>query len=169
MGSFKPDNLRLIYHLLESQKLYNKEFLEHFAKENEDSMDVTQTWKLGGGKLKWDKTGMYSITSLSAPHSFTTIMMCRLFGNLNNSKFSMEWLLLIDATVNATIVNWSKILSDNLAKAIMEYRKKRNVFQGFPPFLYEWFCYGCNLFLFSVSKYGVEVDCTEPAPHPYIP
>jgi len=41
MGSFSPDNLRLMYNLPEPHKLYNKEFLEKFGKENEDLADVT--------------------------------------------------------------------------------------------------------------------------------
>ena len=43
MGSFSLDNLHLMYQLPEPQKLYNKEFLEHFNEENEDPLDVTQT------------------------------------------------------------------------------------------------------------------------------
>lgn len=41
MGSFTPDNLHLMYHLPKPQKLYDKDFIEHFAKENEDPMDIT--------------------------------------------------------------------------------------------------------------------------------
>lgn len=33
MGSFSPENLRLMYQLLEPQNLYNLESLDHFAKE----------------------------------------------------------------------------------------------------------------------------------------
>jgi len=43
MGSFTPDNLHQMYQLPERQKLYNKDFLENFTKENEDSLDITQT------------------------------------------------------------------------------------------------------------------------------
>ena len=41
MGSFSPDNLQLMYNLPEPQAFYNKQFLEKFAKENEDPTDVT--------------------------------------------------------------------------------------------------------------------------------
>ena len=34
---------------------------------------------------------------------------------------------MIDAIVNSSILNWENILSDNLAKNIMEYRSKRSV------------------------------------------
>lgn len=62
-------------------------------------------------------------------------MLCRLFGRPNSTKFSLEWLPLIEATVNATIMNWAQILFDNLAKAIMEYRRKRSPSSRvYPPF-----------------------------------
>lgn len=44
MGSFSPDNLRLMYNLPKPQNLYNKQFLEKFAKENEDLADITCNW-----------------------------------------------------------------------------------------------------------------------------
>lgn len=40
MGSFTPDNLCRMYHLLEPHKLYDKAFIKNFSKENEDPMDV---------------------------------------------------------------------------------------------------------------------------------
>jgi len=41
MGSFIPNNLRKMYHLPEPQNLYDKFFLENFAKENEDPLEIT--------------------------------------------------------------------------------------------------------------------------------
>lgn len=40
LGYFLVDNLQLMYQLLELQKIYNKCFLEQFAKENEDPSNV---------------------------------------------------------------------------------------------------------------------------------
>jgi len=65
---------------------------------------------------------MYLIASLSIPHNFTEAIMCMLFSKPDSAKFSMEWLPLIGATVNAPSMNWSQILLNNLAKAIMDYR-----------------------------------------------
>lgn len=62
-------------------------------------------------------------------------MMSRLFGKTDSTIFSMEWLPLIYVAVNATIINWSQILSANLEMAIREYRRKRSVSSRiFPPF-----------------------------------
>jgi len=41
MGSFTPSNLWLMYHLPEPQVIYNKQFIEKFAKENENPVDCT--------------------------------------------------------------------------------------------------------------------------------
>lgn len=41
MGSFTPYNLRLMYPLPEPQVIYNRQFVEKFAKENEDLVDCT--------------------------------------------------------------------------------------------------------------------------------
>ena len=46
----------------------------------------------------------------------------------------MEWLTLIAAAVNATIMNWAQLLLENLAKAIIEYRRKISSYLTiFPP------------------------------------
>lgn len=42
---------------------------------------------------------------------------------------------LIDVAVNATVMNWAQILSDNLAKTIIKYRRKISVaLRVYPPF-----------------------------------
>ena len=126
MGSLSPDNLQLMYHLPKPQTIYNKQFLENFSKENEDPTDFMRTWSKNEGKIKKDKTSMYSTTFISPPHSFAADMLCRMFGKLDSTKFSPKWLPLIDVVINATIMNLAQILSNNLAKAIMDYRRKRS-------------------------------------------
>lgn len=64
MGSFTQDNLRLMYHLPESQVIYNKKFIEKFAKENEELTDCTRTWSNNEGKVKKYKNSMYSTASI---------------------------------------------------------------------------------------------------------
>ena len=78
---------------------------------------------------------MYTTWSVYPSHSFAAAMLCRLFGRPNSTKFSAEWLSLIDAVVNAIVMNWAQILSHNLARTIMEYRGKRSVASRlYPPF-----------------------------------
>ena len=70
---------------------------------------------------------MYSTGSLTSPYCFAAAMLCRLFGKPDINKVLPEWLLLLNAVVNATIVDWAKILSDDLAMDIFNYRSKRTV------------------------------------------
>lgn len=42
MGSFTAENLRCMYHLLETQASYNKQFIAKFAMENEDMEEFTK-------------------------------------------------------------------------------------------------------------------------------
>lgn len=78
---------------------------------------------------------MYSTTSISPPYSIATTILCRLFGKLDNTNFSPEWILLIDAAVNTKIMNLAQILFDNLEKSILEYKRKRSPsLRVYPPF-----------------------------------
>lgn len=50
-------------------------------------------------------------------------------------KDKNEWLPLVDAAVNATIMNWAQFLSDNLATTILEYKIRRSIASRvYPPF-----------------------------------
>lgn len=60
------------------------------------------------GKINKDKIGMYSTTSISLPHTFLVAMLCRMFGKPDSTKFSPEWLPLIDASINENIMNWAQ-------------------------------------------------------------
>jgi len=125
--SFTPDNLRLMYHLLEPQVIYNRKFIETFVEENSDPTDCTHAWLNNEEKIKKDKNGMYTNASIFPPYSFVVAMLCRLFGRPDSTKFSPHWLSLIEEVVNATSMNWAQILSDNLAKTIIEYRRRRSI------------------------------------------
>lgn len=48
---------------------------------------------------------MYFTESISLPHRLVTSTLCRMFNKPVSTKFSLEWLPLIDAVVNATIMN----------------------------------------------------------------
>jgi len=86
-------------------------------------------------KFKYDKSGMYATASLANPYNYVVAMLCRLHGLPNNTKFSIEWIPLIDACVNSYIMNWPSILSDNLATSIIEcWQKKASYLDNLPPF-----------------------------------
>ena len=113
-----------------------KQFLKKFAKENEDPTDVTRAWIENESKIKQDKMGMYSMTTISPPYSFEAAMLCGLFGKPDSTKFSQEWMSLIDAALNATLINWAQIFFDNFVKDIMAYtRKMSRSLRVYPHFL----------------------------------
>lgn len=99
--------------------------MEKFAKENEDLAECIKDWSRRDEPLKKDKHGMYNISSLFSSYCFAATMLCRLFGKPDVKKFSSEWLPLLNDATNATIVDWAKIMSDNLATTILNYRSKR--------------------------------------------
>jgi len=124
-----------MYHLPEPQETYNKQFVEKFAKENEDLVECTKNWSARKEPLKKDKHGMYRTDSLSSPYCFAATMLCRLFKRPDINKFLSEWLPLLDAATNTTIMDWAQILSDNLALAIWNYQSKITPSQRiYPPF-----------------------------------
>jgi len=80
---------------------------------------------------------MYATGNLCSPYYFAAAMLCRLFGRPDINKFSSEWLPLVDAATNATIMDWAQILSDNLATAILGYITKRSFASRVcPPFFF---------------------------------
>ncbi len=124
-----------MYHLPEPQATYNKQFMEKFVKENPDLAETTKDQSRRDEPLKKDKHGMQSTGSLTSPYCFAAAMLFRIFGMPDINKFSSEWLPLLDAATNTTIVDWAKILSDNLVTGIVSYRSKRAVARRiYPPF-----------------------------------
>ena len=79
---------------------------------------------------------MYPVAYLENPYNYVTSMLCMLYGLPNDTKFSIEWIPLIDACVNSHIMSWATILSDNLATAISEYHQKRSSSIKKPPPFY---------------------------------
>ena len=79
--------------------------MEKFAKENVNLEECTKEWSRRDEPLKKDKHGMYSTGSFTSPYCFSAAMLCRLFGKPDINNFLPEWLPLLNATVNATIVN----------------------------------------------------------------
>lgn len=108
---------------------------------------------------------MYATSSLSSPFCYVIAMLCRLFGKPNINKFSSYWLPLVDAVVNATIMNWAQILSDNLATAILEYRRKRSIaLRVYPPFFMSAYVMDAICFGFKFPIMGWKWTAQNPLP-----
>ena len=108
---------------------------------------------------------MYSTGSLTSPYCFAAAMLCRLFGKPDINMVLREWLPLLNAAVNATIVDWAKILSDNLATAIFNYRSKRIVSQRiYPPFYLSSYVMDSICFISKFPLMGWQWTIHDPLP-----
>ena len=123
LGSFRAEHLKIIYKLPNPQDIYNSQFIANFSKKNKDPFKEIQGWRKLDNKFKYEKTRVYPIASLANLYNFAAAMLCRLYDLVDNTKFSINWLPLIDSCVNSHIMNWATILSENLVKAINEYRQ----------------------------------------------
>jgi len=57
---------------------------------------------------------------------YTTMMLCHSFGKKNPSHLSVEWVAIINEVAEGYTFNWDKMLSNNLAKEIVEYRSSKS-------------------------------------------
>ena len=84
--------------------------------------DPIRNWRKNPEKHRNEASGMYSVDSLLPPYCYAAAMMCRLFGNDNSARFSIQMVPLILAAVNSDIMDWAVILSDRMANRILDYR-----------------------------------------------
>ena len=80
IGSFKAKELKQMYHILDPDKIYDKEFLAHFAKENELKSTPIKQWMINPNKHTNNEKGMYSTKSLASTYCYISAMMSRIFG-----------------------------------------------------------------------------------------
>jgi len=139
-GSFKPDDLRKMYHLPKPEKKYNKAFLEKFSAENETESAPIRQWRQNPAKHKHESSGKYFVDSLSSPYCYDGAMMCRMWGMHDSVKFTIEMVPLMEAVVNSYVMDWANILSDKLASAILDFRfNSCKTARTIPPFYYNAF------------------------------
>ena len=92
-------------------------------------------------------------------------MLSRLYAKLDITRFSVDWIPLIDTIVNSLILNWGNILSDNLAKHIMEYRNKISVSsREIPSFYMSVYVMATICFSSSFPMMGWKWKTQDPTP-----
>lgn len=52
MCSVTVEDLKIMHHILDPQKVYDKAFIEHFVKENEEPLDPIRQWRSNSSKFK---------------------------------------------------------------------------------------------------------------------
>jgi len=104
-GSFQPENLTKMYHLLQLEKRYNKALLEAFAKENDSESSLIKQWRHFPEKHKHESSGKYFVDSLASPYCYAGAMMCRIWGIHDSSKFTIEMVPLMEAAINGYVMD----------------------------------------------------------------
>lgn len=89
IGLFRAEDLKKMYHIPDPHDIYDKTFMANFAKKNPDPFKLIQGWRVLDNKFKYDKSGMYVIASLENPYNYAAVVLCRLYGLPNNTKFSI--------------------------------------------------------------------------------
>lgn len=154
-----------MYNLPNAQDIYDKQFVPRFVKENEDPFQMIHEWRRRDNKFKQDKAGMYPIAFLANPYNFAASILCRLYGLLDNSKFSINWVLLIESCVNSHIMKWATILSNNLAKVIIEYHQTRVASsRAVPQFFMSAYIFDVICFCIHLPTMGWKWTSNDPTP-----
>ena len=65
--------------------------------------------------------------SLASLYCYVFAMVCSLFGTPDSSRFSIEMVPLMEASINSFIMDWETILLDKIASQILEYRRNKFV------------------------------------------
>ena len=94
-----------MYHIPDPHKVYNKDFIKEFAASNEVQSEPIREWRKSSEKHKNESSSMYSVDSLLPPYCYAEAMMCRLFGNDNSSRFSIQMVPLIHFALNSEIMD----------------------------------------------------------------
>ena len=108
-GSFRVEDIKKMYHLVEPQKHYSKAFVEAFSKVNDMESDTIRQCRHYPNKHKHESLGMYSFDSLASPYYYVGAVICRLFRVSDFTRFSIETTPLMDVPVNLYIMDWATI------------------------------------------------------------
>jgi hypothetical protein len=57
---------------------------------------------------------------------YVAMIICHLFGKNNPTNFVFEWVAIMNEVAKGYTFNWAKMLSDNLAKEIVDYKSTKS-------------------------------------------
>jgi hypothetical protein len=128
---------------------YNAEFLAEFQRKECTEADQTypdsiREWWRCPSKFRVDTHGVYATTYLNKYTVYVAIMLCRIFRKTNPFHFPVEWVPFLAEDLEGYTFNWSKILSENLAQEVSNYRVAK--YKGQPVAFY-------------MSAYIIDVVC----------
>jgi hypothetical protein len=141
VGSFRPKHIQVMYKLcLEPKYTYNIAFLLEFEQQeciqyDKSYPDIIKSWWGHPEKFKADAHGVYATSSLDTHMIYVAVILCRLFRKKSPTHFPVEWVSTMHEVVKGYTFNWAKILSDNLAEEITEYKLAKSKGQPAPFYM----------------------------------
>jgi hypothetical protein len=100
--------------------------------------DIINTWWGHPEKFRAEAHGVYATSSLDTHMIYVAMMLCRLFGKKSPTHFPMEWVSIMHEVAEGYRFNWAKILSENLAKEVTEYKLAKSKGQPDPFYMYAY-------------------------------
>jgi hypothetical protein len=132
VSSFKLEYIQVMYKLSPNPKhIYNAKFIAEFQRKECTEVDRTypnliKEWWRCPSKFRADTHRNYATASLNEYMVYVAIMLCRLFGKTNPCHFPAKWVPFLEEASEGYTFNWSKILSNNLAQEVSNYRVARS-------------------------------------------
>jgi hypothetical protein len=132
VGSFRPKHIQVMYKLSPNSKyIYNKDFVSEFQRKeyieaDQTYPDIIKDWWRHPAKFRAYTHNVYDTASLNEYMVYVAMMLCRIFEKKSPTHFPTEWVLGLHEVTKGHSFNWNKILSDNLAKEVIEYQNERS-------------------------------------------
>ena len=106
---------------------YNFAFMLEFEQQeciqyDKSYPDIIKSWWGHPEKFRANAHGMYATTSLETHMIYVAMIRYILFRKKSPTHFPVEWVSIMHKVVEGYAFNWAKMLSDNLAKEITEYK-----------------------------------------------
>jgi hypothetical protein len=98
----------------------NKFIKEKFKKEEMQMAQLIREWWFDPDSFKVIGDKMYHVTRLKKSPMLVSIILCRLYGEKNPSRFKLGWVPLIHQVLAGNIFNWAHILSANLKQEVQK-------------------------------------------------
>jgi hypothetical protein len=128
VGSFQPEHIQVMYKLsLVFKYSYNTAFIMEFEKlectqYEKNYLDLIKDWWENPEKFRADTHAIYATALLEAHMIYVAMMLCIIFGKKSSTHFLLAWVPIMHEVAEGYSFNWDKMLSDNLAKEIIEYQ-----------------------------------------------
>jgi hypothetical protein len=131
IGSFRPKHIQVMYKLSPNYRhTFNKEFVAAFQQKEcveggQTYPDMIKAWARDPNKFTANEHRIYVTASLNEYMVYLGMMLCRLFGRKDHFHFNADWTPFLEEVSEGRSFNWHKILSNNIASEVINYKTAR--------------------------------------------